>query len=198
MPSVNGIDFGNISSIKGVPWSLVSNIVGVSVSHAPTSPYKFYYSSLPSTTSPNVTNTTSNTILNSVLIPSNTFDVGGVLECLIRIRKSGTASVYTWRIYTNIRNSLTGASLLAENVVSTGNVFYNETIRYFSLSRGSLNYLGVYQNQTDLGVGASTTSLLSSIPFNLSVDNYIISAIQPSSSSADIIYEDITLIRGYE
>lgn len=33
MPSINGIDFNNIISIKGVPWSSVTDILGISVSH---------------------------------------------------------------------------------------------------------------------------------------------------------------------
>ena len=36
MPSINGIDFNNISSLNGVAWNSVANISGVSVSHAPT------------------------------------------------------------------------------------------------------------------------------------------------------------------
>jgi hypothetical protein len=35
MPSINGVDFNNISSIKGVLWSSVSNVAGVTVSHGP-------------------------------------------------------------------------------------------------------------------------------------------------------------------
>jgi hypothetical protein len=33
MPSINGVDFNNISSINGVSWNSVSNICGVPVSH---------------------------------------------------------------------------------------------------------------------------------------------------------------------
>jgi len=35
MPSINGIDFNNISSLNGVSWNSVSNIGGVPVSHTP-------------------------------------------------------------------------------------------------------------------------------------------------------------------
>jgi hypothetical protein len=35
MPSINGVDFNNVSSLNGVSWNSVTNIGGVSVSHAP-------------------------------------------------------------------------------------------------------------------------------------------------------------------
>ena len=45
MPSINGVDFNNISSLNGVSWNSVSNIGGVSVSHgASCTPYRFGYS----------------------------------------------------------------------------------------------------------------------------------------------------------
>jgi len=36
MPSINGVDFNNISSLNGAPWSSVANIGGVTVTHGPT------------------------------------------------------------------------------------------------------------------------------------------------------------------
>jgi hypothetical protein len=36
MPSINGVDFNNVSSINGVSWSSVSDIGGVPVSSGPT------------------------------------------------------------------------------------------------------------------------------------------------------------------
>lgn len=45
MPSINGIDFNNISSLNGVSWKSVTNIGGVSVSHgASCTPFRFGYS----------------------------------------------------------------------------------------------------------------------------------------------------------
>jgi len=45
MPSINGVDFNNISSLNGVSWNSVSNICGVSVSHgASCTPTRFGYS----------------------------------------------------------------------------------------------------------------------------------------------------------
>lgn len=45
MPSINGIDFNNISSLNGVAWNSVANIGGVSVSHgASCSPLRLGYS----------------------------------------------------------------------------------------------------------------------------------------------------------
>jgi hypothetical protein len=36
MPSINGVDFNNITSLNGTSWSSVSNIGGVPVSSGPT------------------------------------------------------------------------------------------------------------------------------------------------------------------
>jgi len=45
MPSINGVDFNNISSINGAPWSSITNIGGVTVTHGPTcTPTLFRYS----------------------------------------------------------------------------------------------------------------------------------------------------------
>lgn len=45
MPSINGVDFNNISSLNGVSWNSVTNINGVPVSHAPScTPFRLGYS----------------------------------------------------------------------------------------------------------------------------------------------------------
>jgi hypothetical protein len=45
MPSINGVDFNNISSLNGVSWNSVTNIGGVPVSHgASCTPYRLGYS----------------------------------------------------------------------------------------------------------------------------------------------------------
>ena len=45
MPSINGVDFNNISSLNGVSWNSVTNIGGVSVSHgASCTPTRYGYS----------------------------------------------------------------------------------------------------------------------------------------------------------
>lgn len=197
--SINGIDWNNLSSISGIAKASIVGINNVTPpTPGPTGPYKFYYMNIPTTYS-GVSNTTSNTMLESILIPANTFDTGGILECIFRIRKIGSLAGYTWRIYSNTINSLTGATLLAENsATSAVNFLYNSTVRYFSLNQGTLKYLGTYSNQTDIGLGASSTSNLGSAVFNLGLDNYIILAVQPVSAVSDVIASDISFIRGYE
>jgi hypothetical protein len=198
MPSINGVDFNNISSLNGVSWNSVFNINGVSVSHGSSSPYKFYYLNVPYNNS-GVSNTANNTLLESILIPANTFEGGGVLECIFRLAKIGNLAAYTWRIYSNTANTITGASLLVQNNATTNNnIFYNSTVRYFSLNQGLIKYLGIYNNQSDIGFGVSTPSTLGSATFNPAVDNYIILAVQPTSAVSDLISNYISFIRGYE
>jgi hypothetical protein len=45
MPSINGVDFNNISSINGAAWNTISSIGGVTVTHGPTcTPFRLGYS----------------------------------------------------------------------------------------------------------------------------------------------------------
>jgi hypothetical protein len=195
MPSINGVDFNNISSLNGVSWNSVMNISGVPVSH---SLYAFY--SLDTSNSSVITNTTNNTLYSSTLIPSGTFTTGGVLECIFKIAKTGSASTtpfYTWRIYKNTSNSLTGATLLITGAGNTStNIRYEGTIRYFSLSGGQIIYLGT--PASSLNDFSTSSNNIGTTSFNLSVDNYILLAIQPAQANSDTFFGTYKFIRGYE
>ena len=194
--SINGIDWNNLSSISGIAKASIVGINNVTPpTPGPTGPYKYFVLDVVNTTG--ITNTTTNTIMYSNLIPANTFKSGGILECLFRIVKNNTLGAYTWRIYTNTTNSVIGGTLIAEfNATTTSR--YNETLRYFSLDQGTIKYFGTLGNQTDIGVGTSSSSFLGSAVFDLTRDNYIIFAVQPSTANADVINGRMNFIRGYE
>lgn len=58
------------------------------------------------------TGTTSNTYVDSLLIPANTYGAGTVFEVLSRVNKTTSVSTYTHRLYVNTTNNLSGSPIL--------------------------------------------------------------------------------------
>lgn len=133
-----------------------------------------------------VTGTTSNTLLDSILIPANTFKLG-VAKINIRNVWTTTFSTKTTRIYINTSNSLSGATLLATQ--ATGSTGLSVDIgRYLAVK--SLSSIQVFDSTSNTpqseNSGALTTSV-STISFDSTVNNYIIVAIQQVSASDSCI-----------
>jgi hypothetical protein len=126
-----------------------------------------------------------NTIAYSFLIPANTFVSSGLIDLAYRFQKSaGTGSGWNTRLYINTSNSLTGATLIG-NIFAAGTLQnYIQGFRYLRLFTNNIYFLNTGVTAlTDL---ATTTTVESSAPFNLTVDNYIILAIQKSNGNAEI------------
>lgn len=194
--SINGTSWNNLTSINGIQKSAIVNIGGVlTPPPAPTGPYKYFVSDV--VTTAGVTNTTTNTILYSNLIPANTFISGGILECLFRVDKNNSLGVFSFNIYVNNINSLSRAVLML-STTDTNVTRYNSNLRYFSLSQGLIKYFGSPSTQSDLGVGSSSSSDLATANFDLSQDNYLIVTVQPTTANADVITGTMNFIRGYE
>ena len=68
-----------------------------------------------------VSNSTTETITYSALIPANTFvfNIGGIIDLTVRQQKVGTASLATLRVYTNTSPTLSGALLLGTWAIGT-------------------------------------------------------------------------------
>jgi hypothetical protein len=123
------------------------------------------------------TNTTSNavTICHSLRIPANTLGTNNILQVVFRMmRVLGNTGQMYGRIYFNTTNSLTGATLF-------------NTI--FTMNGGSTQYLGYVErnfsyNGTNLtsysnaAYSEYTTGNILNVPFNRSVDNYILFTMQ--------------------
>jgi hypothetical protein len=130
------------------------------------------------------TGTISNVLLDSLLIPSNTFKVG-ISKFTIRNKYTGTAGSKTTRIYLNTSNSLTGATLLATYVAGSGAL---------SIDMGRIL---VIKSSTSLEIVSSTNPLINSevqsslavstITFDITQNNYLIIANQLSNSADSAI-----------
>jgi hypothetical protein len=130
------------------------------------------------------TGTISNVLLDSLLIPSNTFKVG-ISKFTIRNKYTGTAGSKTTRIYLNTSNSLTGATLLATYVAGSGAL---------SIDMGRIL---VIKSSTSLEIVSSTNPLINSevqsslavstITFDITQNNYLIIANQLTNSADSAI-----------
>jgi hypothetical protein len=125
----------------------------------------------------NGTNTTSNavTICHSLLIPANTLTTNSILQVVFRMnRVSGNSGQMYGRIYFNTTNSLTGATLF--NTIFTmnggGTQFLGYVERNFSYDGTNLtSYLNAAFSEY-------TTGTALSVPFNRTVNNYILFTMQ--------------------
>ena len=133
-----------------------------------------------------VSGTTSNTLLDSILIPANTFKLG-VAKINIRNVWTTTVSTKTTRIYINTSNSLSGATLLATQ--ATGSTGLSVDIgRYLAVkSLSSIQVFDSTSNTPQSENSAALTTSVSNISFDSAVNNYIIVAIQQASASDSCI-----------
>jgi hypothetical protein len=130
--------------------------------------------SISATNSTAVTGTTANAIVSSILVPANTFVSNGIIDIAARYLKTGTASSQNVRMYVNTSSSLTGATLVAN--------FYNGANtqvgawRTANISSNTINFLstlGIFSSDLASIAGTGTSA-----PFNTSVNNFIIFAVQ--------------------
>ena len=126
-----------------------------------------------------VTGTLTETISRSLLIPANTFTSEGMLEVVARVFKTGTLAGQTFRIYKNTSNTLTGATLIGL-VLSASTQLYAQAIRTYRINS---NTLTGFPTSTAASVDyAQNGNVELSTTFTTSVDNYILFAIQLSST----------------
>jgi hypothetical protein len=128
------------------------------------------------------TNTTLNTvtICHSLLIPANTLGTNNILQLVFRMyRVSGAVGQLYGRIYFNTTNSLTGATLFntiftMNNIHQTGYVERNFSYNGTNLT----SYLNAAYSEYTVGN-------IVNVPFNRSVDNYVIFTMQ-CQNGADV------------
>lgn len=132
-----------------------------------------------------VTGTTNNTLSQSLLIPANTFTGNGMLEILTRAFKTGTAGSHSLRAYTNTSPSLTGAVLIA-TFMTPSTIVFPQGIRTFRINSNTLSGTFASTTGNDDYVNANGKS---STTFNTAVDNYIIFAIQLTTTTDSSVVE---------
>jgi hypothetical protein len=140
--------------------------------------------------SSSITGTVSNVLLDSLLIPSNTFKVG-ISKFTIRNKYTGTAGAKTTRIYLNTSNSLTGATLLATYTAGSGALSVDMGRLLAVKSSTSLE---VYNSSaTALTSEVQSTIAISTITIDITNQYYIIVAIQLTNSADSAINSFIYL-----
>ena len=184
----------NISKINGF------KITAISASFAATASFalnggggssNFSVISISATNSTAVTGTTANAIVSSILVPANTFGSNGIIDIAARYLKTGTASSQNVRMYVNTSSSLTGATLVAN--------FYNGANtqvgawRTANISSNTINFLSTLGTfSSDLASIAGTGT---SAPFDTSVNNFIIFAVQLGSGLDSCVLQFHKILR---
>ena len=125
-----------------------------------------------------------NTISANVFIPANTINTNNTIfisAFINRTTVSGSGST-TLRFYVNSTNSLTGATFLGSAGTMATSVRFQRFQRNIFFDGTNLNCF------TTANSAANDLSLssISLIPFNKTVDNYLIFAVQHSTSATDI------------
>ena len=144
-----------------------------------------------------VTNSTTETITYSVLVPANTFISTAFFDVTTRFTKTGSLTSWSARIYKNTSNTLTGATLIA----TIGNPFtltqiYSQGVRFFRVSSSTIRYYQAnFANVTD-NLAANNNE--GSTTFDLSVDNYFLVTIQLGTAATDTIRGVMSKFLGYE
>jgi hypothetical protein len=131
-----------------------------------------------------VTGTTTETIIDSVLIPANTYSVsGGILRLYnTKFAKTGTAGTLRVKIYVGPNaGNLTGATLLADSGAITSTILYTEMLRTFTV--GSATLKGINSGVIVLSDVISSNSARGSFAWNPAINNYIHYTVTNASAS---------------
>lgn len=125
-----------------------------------------------------VTGAAANTIAHSIMIPAGTITKVTRLISKAIIKRTGTNANATFRFYLNTSNSITGATVIAIYTNTTGQA-YNPFEREFVVNTSVIEGFSFAQSSlNDKAVAGS----FSSIPFDETVNQWIIFAIQPLSA----------------
>ena len=131
-----------------------------------------------------VTSTTSETILDSVLIPANTFKLYDVFGIEARVRKSNTNGNMTMRIRINTSNSIVGSILIAQSATIFANLFGLDITRRLCIKNLTSDTEALNSASTNISsdIGMSTQGF-SNHSINWASNQYVIVTIQLANGS---------------
>lgn len=136
-----------------------------------------------------------NTTSATVLIPANSIVTNNTIYIKAYIDRtvvSGSGST-AFRFYINTTNSLTGATFLGSGAAMATTVRFQRFERNIFVDAFNLNCFNT-------GTSASndySISALSPIPFNKTVDNYLIFTVQHSASATDVAAWKRVIVQKY-
>ena len=137
------------------------------------------YKVVTTTTPAGSVNSTSNTLINSLLIPANTFSSGDIVTIETCVTKSAANNAFSFYFYVNTSATLVGATLVATNTsvaaaTRAAQLYRRLTIDVASGSgNGTIVLNTSFAARDDIGVGNYTTGF-STLTNNWTVDQYII------------------------
>jgi hypothetical protein len=143
---------------------------------------------LGSTVTPvSVVNTSTNTLVYSLLIPANTLSVGDSLTLYANTNSNVTnGNTQQVRYYINTSASLAGAQQVGilTNTVGTSN-FYGFTRQLYVSATGASGSVKFYPSTTtsQLGMTGNVNATISSLTVNTTVDQYLILALQMAQTT---------------
>jgi hypothetical protein len=135
-----------------------------------------------------------NQISASVLIPANTLVTNNSIYVRNLLTKTTGSTASTARIYINTTLSLTGATLLAIAGSMTSTTYFQRFERNFYFDGTNL-----YVLNPNLAISTDLTSgTLTSVALNSSVDNYLIFAVQNSTTTPDNLGHKRVIVQIYD
>lgn len=140
-------------------------------------------------TGTNVTGVTAMTKSATITIPANTISAITVLELEARaIRVATLSGTIAFQVYLNTSDTLTGATLLGVfNSMTTSNWFTQGRRSLFI--NPTINTLICVNTGTTVATDFTSTGANGSVTFNEAVTNYLIFAVQPSSSTTTAVVQ---------
>jgi len=132
-----------------------------------------------------VTGTTSQTIVDSLLIPAGTGGIGKAIIYFPRFRKTGTAGTVLLRGYINTSATVGGSNFYAPAIYSAATL--KATANKFGLIKSTTNTEFFSNVAEDLSV-ISSTSAVSTFNIDWTVDQYLVVTVQLTSAADTGIY----------
>lgn len=141
----------------------------------------------------NLTGTT-NQISASVLIPAGTIVANNSIYIRNLMTKTAGTTTSTTRVYINTSNTLTGATLMGTGQNMTGANYFQRFERNFFFDGTNLN---VFNTSTQVPHDLAISSMVL-IPFNPLIDNYLIFAVQNSTTTPDNLGHKRVIVQIYD
>ena len=137
------------------------------------------YKVVTTTTPTGSVNSNFNTLINSLLIPANTFSSGDIVTIETCVTKSAANNLFSFYFYVNTSSTLVGATLVATNTSVASNVRAAQLYRRLAIDVASGSGNGTIVVNTsiaardDIGIANYTTGF-STLTTNWTVDQYLI------------------------
>lgn len=137
------------------------------------------YKVVTTTTPAGSVNSTSNTLINSLLIPANTFSSGDIVTIETCLTKSATNGAFSFYFYVNTSATLVGATLVATNTSVAASTRAAQLYRRLAVDVASGSGNGTIVVNTSFAVrddiGATNyTTGFSTLTTNWTTDQYLI------------------------